>query len=115
MTTSSTIVKAVSNGTTTETKPARREHGVAVLRDKESKGLISLTCDALSQTSQVTHEMHGLIYDLDAEVPGAQLQQQLEEALTCLQTADHYLRMLGSVIDERTGDTPAPWPVDPAF
>jgi hypothetical protein len=38
--------------------------------------------------------------------------QQLEEALTCLQTADHYLRMLSDIIDERAADSPAPWPTD---
>ena len=58
--------------------------------------------------------MHGLIYDADkADAPDARLQQSLEEALTCWQTADHYLRMLGSVIDERTGDSQAPWPAIP--
>jgi hypothetical protein len=114
--TSSTTVKAVTNGTgtSTETKETEREHGVAVLRDKEAKALISLACDALSETFDVNHEMHGLIYGKDDSVPDAQIQRTLEEALTCLQTADHYLRMLGSVLDERTGHGPGTWP-DPAF
>jgi hypothetical protein len=112
--TSSTAQKA-SNGASTETKPAKAEPGIAVLRGKETRALISVACDGISETSQVAHEMHKLIYDRDAEVPDAQLQQQLEEALTCLQTADHYLRMLGSVLDERTGDSPAPWPTVVVF
>ena len=115
MTTSSTDVKAASNGDSTETEPAPREYGVAVLRDKECKGLIGLSSDSLHQTLKVTHEMFGVIYDQDTDPPYAQLQHELEEALTCLQAADHYLRMLGSVIDERSGDGPVPWPTDPAF
>jgi hypothetical protein len=114
MTSSTTTIKAVKNGTTAE--PAKREHGLAVLREKEAQALISLACAAVHETSDLTHEMHGLIYDADkADVPDARLQQSLEEALTCWQTADHYLRMLGSVIDERTGDSQAPWPADPAL
>jgi hypothetical protein len=114
MTSSTTTIKAVSDGT--DTSPAKREYGVAVLREKESARLISLVNDALGETGQLTHEMHALIYDADkTDVPGARLQEFLEEALTCLQTADHYLRMLGSVIDERTGESQAPWPADPAL
>ncbi len=129
MTTSSTDVKAVSNGDSTETKPAPREYGVAVLRDAEAKALIGLSSDSLHQTLKVTHEMFGVIYDRDTDPPYAQLQHELEEALTCLQTADHYLRMLGSIIDERSGDDadpratrpdpwatgPDPWAADSAF
>lgn len=60
--------------------------------------------------------MHSLIYKPDdADVPDARIQEFLEEALSCWQAADHYLRMLGSVIDERTGDSQAPWPADPAL
>jgi hypothetical protein len=109
-----TTIKAVKNGTTTE--PAKREHGLAVLREKEVRSLISLACDALGESSNIGYDMHGLIYKRDgSEVPDDQLQQRLEEALSCLQTADHYLRMLGSAIDERTGDSQAPWPADPAL
>jgi hypothetical protein len=114
MTSSTTTIKAVKNGTAAE--PAKREHGLAVLREKEARALISLACDALHETSNLGHEMHGLIYDADkADAPDARFQDFLEEALTCWQTADHYLRMLGSVIDERTGDSQAPWPADPAL
>ena len=113
MTSNAAIDKAASNGTanSTETKPARPEHGIAVLREKEARALISLACDGISQTSQAGNEIHRLVYAGET-VPGAQFQQQLEEALTCLQTADHYLRMLGDILDERAADSPAPWPTD---
>jgi hypothetical protein len=114
MTSSNTTIKAVSDGTATE--PEKRDYGLAVLRATESARLISLVIDALHQTSEVTHEMHGRIYkENTANLPDAQLQQSLEEALTCLQTADHYLRMLSSVLDERTGDSQAPWPAESPF
>ena len=46
--------------------------------------------------------MFDAIYDRDSnQSPAAQLQDRLCEALTCLETTDHYLRMLGSVLDER--------------
>ncbi len=69
MTSSSTDVKAASNGDTTETKPAPREYGVAVLRDAEAKALIGLSNDSLHQTMKVTHEMFGVIYDQDTDPP----------------------------------------------
>jgi hypothetical protein len=112
----SSIAQEASNGdgTSTQTKPAKKEHGLAVLREAESKGLISIVCDSLYQGSQLAHEMHSLIYARDdAEVANAQAQrEQLEEALTCLQTADHYLRMLSDILDERVADSPATWPTD---
>ena len=114
MTSSNTTIKAVSDGTATE--PEKRNYGLAVLRETESARLISLVNDALHQTSEVTHAMHGRIYKEDAaDLPDAQLQKSLEEALTCLQTADHYLRMLSSVLDERAGDSQAPWPAESPF
>jgi hypothetical protein len=112
----STIAKDASNGATTETKPAKRDYGIAVMRDKETKALISLACDGISETARVTHEMHQVIYDRDHKVPDAEIQQQLDEALSCWQTADHYLRMLDSVFEERNGDSPVPWrPTDSPF
>ena len=113
MTSSTTTIKAVKNGTATE--PAKREHGLAVLREKEARALISLAREALHETSDLTHEMHSLIYDARVDARDPRFQDFLEETLTCWQTADHYLRMLGSVLDERTGDSQAPWPADPAL
>jgi hypothetical protein len=110
----SSIAKKLSNGT--ETEPAKRDYGIAILREKETKVLIGLACDSIREAQQVTHEMHGVIYDRDTKVDGAELQQQLDEALSCWQTADHYLRMLSSVLEERSGDSPVPWrPTDSPF
>ena len=112
----STIAQDASNGAKTETKPAERDYGIAVMRDKEAKALISLASDCVSETSRITHEMHIVIYDRDPKVNDAELQQQLDEALSCWQTADHYLRMLDSVLEERNGDSPVPWrPTDSPF
>jgi hypothetical protein len=112
----STVAKDASNGAKTETKPAERDYGIAVMRDKETKALISLATDCISETFQVTHKMHSVIYDRNTKADPAQLQQQLDEALSCLQTADHYLRMLDSVLEERNGDSPVPWrPTDSPF
>jgi hypothetical protein len=106
----STTTQDASNGAKTETKPAKRDYGIAVMRDKEKKALISLACDCISETAQITHEMHRIIYDQDTTVNAAQFQRQLDEALSCWQTADHYLRMLDSVFEERNWDSPVPWP-----
>jgi hypothetical protein len=110
----SSTAETNGNDTSIETQPAKKEHGLAVLREAESRALISIACDSLHQSLQVAHQMHSFIYARDdAEVPDAVAQrQQLEEALTCLQTADHYLRMLGDILDERAADSPAPWPTD---
>jgi hypothetical protein len=112
----STIAHDASNGAKTETKPTQRDHGLAVMRDKEMKALISLACDCISEASQLSHEMHRVIYDRDNTINAVEVQQQLDEALSCWQTADHYLRMLDSVLEERNGDSPAPWrPTDSPF
>ena len=112
----STIANDASNGAKPETEPAKRDYGLAVMREKETKALISLACDGVTETSRLTHEIFGVIYDRDTKVSSAELQQQLDEALGCWQTADHYLRMLDSVLEERNGDSPVPWrPTDSPF
>jgi hypothetical protein len=112
----STITQDASNGATPEPEPAKRDYGLAVLRDKETKALIGLACDCIREAQQVTHQMHSVIYDRDTKVAAAELQQQLDEALSCWQTADHYLRMLDSILEERNGDSPVPWrPTDSPF
>ena len=95
-------ITAVSDGEDTAQRPAaKREHGLAVLRDREAKALISLGMDALGEAHSVGHDLHQAIYDRDASTPGAELQEQLAELLTCMEAAEHYLLMLGSVFDER--------------
>ena len=102
MTSSITPVTAASNGgDTTTSERERPEHGLPELREKEGQGLISLGVDALNEASQprprhalgpLRRERHTASYP--------QLQAQLAEALTCLETAEHYLFMLGSVFEE---------------
>jgi hypothetical protein len=109
--TSSTKIQAVTDGTTTNGGPPPREHGLAVLRSKESKSLISLAQDALSQTHDVGYQLHKAIHGYEPETSDAPLEQLLCEALACLETADHYLRMLGSILDElkaQDGDPAGP-------
>ena len=98
---------------------ASPEHGLAVLRDKEGRGLISLACDALRATSDLAYEMHARLYAKDPADDRA-LQQLNGEAQACLETAEHYLLMLGSVVEERTPPPDPdpdvdPWSVEPAF
>jgi len=40
------------------------------------------------------------IYEKNS-TPGAELENQLAEVLACLETAEHYLLMLGSVVGEQ--------------
>jgi hypothetical protein len=100
MTSSSiTPIEAASDGESTAgRKAAKREHGLAVLRHDEAKGLISLACGAISETHSVGHEMHTLIYSADGQFRPGRLEDLLTEVLTCWEAADHYLRMLGSVL-----------------
>ena len=101
MTSTVTTIKAVSDGNGTVARPAPRREGLAALRESEAKNLIGLACDAASATSHVAFAMFEAIYDRDSKTPAAKRQDRLCEALTCLETTDHYLRMLGSVLDER--------------
>ena len=116
--TSSTPVKAATDGmiTSTDTKDPVHE-----LRRSERCGLISLACDAVHAASDLGHEMHTGIYK-PGTVPTAEVQRRLLAALTCLETAEHYLRMLDEVIDagldeatdrDQTQDTDTrdPWAV----
>jgi len=122
MTRSITPITAASNGGEPHEdmgETLRPGHGLAVLRHKEGLGLISLACDALTETFDLAHEMHAQLYAKDP-ADDRQVQQLTGEALTCLQTAEHYLLMLGSVLEERaTPQDPAPdadpRSVEPAF
>ena len=109
MTHSTITVQAASDGgtTTDQTRPARREHGLAVLRAKEAKELVGLSTDAIHEASKVAHDLFEAIYDIQHTLPGEHAEPLLEETLTCLQTGEHYLLMLGSVLDQcvkPTGD-----------
>jgi hypothetical protein len=58
----SSTAETNGNDTSIETKPAKKEHGLAVLREAESRALISIACDSLHQSLQVAHQMHSFIY-----------------------------------------------------
>jgi hypothetical protein len=99
MTSSITDITAASDGENTAGRqPTERQHGLAVLRREEAMALIHLACDAMSQTHSVGHEMHRLIYGRDGEFRPDRLDCLMTEVLACWETADHYLRMLGSVL-----------------
>ena len=121
MTRSITPISAASNGDNHERiqEKAGSEHGLSVLRDKEGKGLISLACDALGETFNLAHEMHAQLYATDP-ADDRDLRQLNGEAQACLETAEHYLLMLGSVFEERIPPDPDPdpgdlWSAEPAF
>ena len=100
MTSNITPITAASNGDTTDKEPERPRHGLPALREREGRELISLGMDALHEASNLGHDMHAVLYGDDATASYPQLQAQLTEALTCLETAEHYLFMLGSVFEE---------------
>jgi hypothetical protein len=100
MTSNITPITAASNGGDTTTTTERPRHGLPALREREARELISLGTDALHEASQVGHDMHSVLYGENATASYSQLQAQLAEALTCLETAEHYLFMLGSVFEE---------------
>jgi hypothetical protein len=101
MTNSITPITSASGGESTAGRQQKeRKHGLAVLRRDEAKALISLATEAVSQTHGVGHEIHTLIYARDGQFRPDTLDCLLTEALTCWETADHYLRMLGSVLSD---------------
>ena len=110
------ITSASSNSADTsmtgESKP--REHGMAVVREREAKALISLGMDALGEACHMGHHLHSAVYDNKASTSNAELQDTLAEVLTCMERAEHYLLMLGSNLEETAppadnGDENDPW------
>jgi hypothetical protein len=107
MTSGITPITAVSDGEHTAGRQTHeREHGLAVLRDSEAKALISLACDALSETHALGSQLHTSVYDPPSGTSCTQLQDTLAELLACMERAEHYLLMLGSVFDESTRPRP---------
>ena len=100
MTSNITPIPAASNGATRPHEPERPRHGMPALREREARELVGLGLDALHEASNVGHDMHTVLYGENATASYPQLQAQLAEALTCLETAEHYLFMLGSVFEE---------------
>ncbi len=101
----STTIKAVNNsgipaaasGSTTKNTATGRPRGIARLRDLEAQALISLACDAISAAGDAGHDLHTAIYRPE-EGGEADTGRVLLDALACLETADHYLRMLDSIL-----------------
>jgi hypothetical protein len=103
MTSGITPITTASDGEHTAGRQStQREHGLAVLRDSEAKALISLACDALTETHALGSQMHTSIYDPPSGTTCTGLQDTLAELLACMERAEHYLLMLGSVLDEST-------------
>ena len=101
MTSNITPITAASNGDTT-TDYERPRHGLAALREREARELVHLGLEALHEASNVGRDMHSVHYGDNATASYPQLEAQLAEAMTCLETAEHYLFMLGSVFEEHT-------------
>ena len=101
MTSSITPVAASDGADTTTSARERPRPGLPQLREREAKALIHLGLDALSEAADLGHDMHKAIYDTSTGTEAyPQLQEQLAEVLTCLETAEHYLFMLGTVFEE---------------
>jgi len=100
MTSTVTTIKAVTDSDGTNGKP-KREHGLAKLRATEARGLIRLVSEADYEGGQVLHDLHELIHQDWDGASKAELEGLVAEVQICMQAADHYLLMLGSVIDER--------------
>jgi hypothetical protein len=111
-----TKTSAASNGSTAR-EPDTPDHGLIVLRDKEARGLIGLAFDALSETREVTHDLHQAIYGYGDAADGDSRDrfQVLNEALGCLRSTEHYLLMLSSVFQEQDHGEPGLCPAEPAF
>ncbi len=106
---STTVETASNGGTTTRVSVTASGDGLVKLRREETKALVSLAAEALSQTHSVGHDLHALIYDKNGEFDLAHCDRLLDEALACWQTADHYLRMLGSVLADLDPRTDPPF------
>jgi hypothetical protein len=111
--TSSTPINAATDGMITSTTGP--VDPVANLRDEEARGLISLASDALHAALNLAHEIHTHIYKPEV-TSAAESQRKLLATLTCMETADHYLRMLDEVLayvpgtgDPQAAGTDDPW------
>jgi hypothetical protein len=113
-----TKTNAASNGSKAST-PDKPTHGLIVLREEETQGLISLASRAMSQTGDVIHDLHQVIYHHGevADSDSSARLRMLNEALRCLRTTEHYLLMLSSVFEEQDNANCGidPWSVEPAF
>ena len=78
-----------------------------MLRGIEARALISLGTEALGEAGKLGAELYGLIYQKNARIRVHRLADKLAEMVACVQTAEHYLLMLGSVVGESPRRTSA--------
>lgn len=107
---------AAGNGNTVSEVTGADEpsYGLSALREAEAQGLIRLACEALRHTSNTAHEIHQIIYRADKAVGNADLAPMITEVRACMGVFDHYLLMLGSVVQEQAAE-PDPWTFEPRF
>ena len=109
-----TTTEAASNGTTTTTTttdaPAKREHGLARLREEECYHLTALVRDALNEAERLTNEVNGQSMDRYRDYTGGDgtdpmdrdyAWRRLTEALDCAQVAVDYLYKITTALRDQ--------------
>ena len=106
-----TTAEAASNGSTTTTDaPAKREHGLARLREEECYHLTALVRDALNEAERLTSEVNGRSMDRYRDYTGGDGTDpmdrdyawgRLTEALDCAQVAVDYLYKITSALRDQ--------------
>ena len=88
---------------------ATRARAVRAARHR-SQGVDQPGTEALGEAGKLGAELYGLIYQKNARIRDHRLADKLAEMVACVQTAEHYLLMLGSVVGEpprrTTADNP---------
>jgi hypothetical protein len=109
MTSSTDKIQAANGGTTTsETEP---EYGLSVVRRREGQALSQIVSDALWEANSLAGNINRALRDQGGPVRPQDVPNKVLEVLACLETADHYLRMLDGVIDtgEPLSEAPIPF------
>ena len=113
---SSTIDKAVANGTTSAELPAAvREHGIQQVREQAVYSLTGLAESALYEAERLIHEIHAIasqrILDRDGSkgtgpLDTAHIADVIGESLSCIDVAVVHLTRLGDDIRNGQDDQP---------
>ena len=120
MTSSTDKIQAVTDGTSTDRRAKQPEPGspYGCARQRESRGTPDRAWSesALYETEQLTRRRFttGLRPVIDHQGTSdrpAEISHLLRGADQCLEAADHYLRMLDSVIDDRRAPSEEPIPL----
>ena len=108
-----TTAEAASNGSTTTTTtdaPAKREHGLARLREEECYHLTTLVRDALNEAERLTNEVNGQSMDRYRDYTGDNgtgpldrdyAMSRLNEARECAQVAIDYLYKITNALRDQ--------------